>query len=150
MRAVPRGQGGAAAPVGRVGGHVAGLPYHRLQPLERHTSACLPMASLQPTVTMRARGANLPCRVAMPEISRFFGIIIRMYFDDHLPPHFHAIYQGQQAEISIDSLGLLAGRLPGRALALVVEWASQHQAELRSNWERLHSAQSPERIAPLE
>jgi hypothetical protein len=86
----------------------------------------------------------------MPEISRFFGIVIRMYFDDHPPPHFHAIYQGQQAEISIDSLGVLAGRLPGRALALVVEWASQHQAELRSNWERLHAAQLPQRIAPLE
>ena len=86
----------------------------------------------------------------MPEISRFFGIIIRMYFDDHAPPHFHALYQGHHAEISIDSLGVLKGRLPGRALALVVEWAVQHQGELRANWERLHSAQSPERIAPLE
>ena len=101
-------------------------------------------------MTVRVRGANLSCRVAMPEISRFFGIVIRMYFDDHAPPHFHALYQGHQAEISIDSLGVLKGRLPGRALALVVEWAAQHQPELQRNWDRLHSAQPPERIAPLE
>lgn len=82
----------------------------------------------------------------MPEISRFFGIVIRMYFDDHEPPHFHAIYQEHQAELEIESLGILAGRLP----ALVVERASQHQSELRDNWERLHSAQPAIRIEPLE
>ena len=86
----------------------------------------------------------------MPEICRFFGIVIRMYFDDHAPPHFHALYQGEQAEIGIDSLGVLAGRLPPRAWSLVVEWAARHQAELRHNWELLHSAQPPMRIPPLE
>jgi hypothetical protein len=62
----------------------------------------------------------------MPVISRFFGIVIRMYFDDHAPPNFQAPYQGREAEIAIDSLGALAGRLPARAWALVVEWAAQH------------------------
>ncbi len=86
----------------------------------------------------------------MPTISRFFGIVIRMYFDDHAPPHFHAFYAEQEAEIGIDSLGLLAGRLPPRAFALAVEWAAQHQDELRRNWELLHTSKLPLPIAPLE
>jgi hypothetical protein len=86
----------------------------------------------------------------MPTISRFFGIVIRMYFDDHSPPHFHAGYGREEAEIGIDSLGLLAGRLPPRAWALVVEWAAQHQLELQRNWDLLHSEQSPIQIPPLE
>ncbi len=86
----------------------------------------------------------------MPEISRFFGIVIRMYFNDHDPPHFHASYAGAEAQIRIAPLGLLNGALPPRALALVVEWASVHERRLLDNWRRLHSDQPPERIAPLE
>ncbi|MGC4067909.1 MAG: DUF4160 domain-containing protein [Polyangiaceae bacterium] len=86
----------------------------------------------------------------MPTISRFFGIVIRMYFDDHAPPHFHASYGSDEAEIGIESIGLLAGRLTPRAWALVVEWAAQHQDELRQNWALLHSAQPPVQIPPLE
>jgi hypothetical protein len=66
----------------------------------------------------------------MPEISRFFGIVIAMYYDDHALPHFHAIYGSEMAEMGIDPIGVLKGSLPPRALALVTEWAAIHQAEL--------------------
>ena len=65
----------------------------------------------------------------MPELSRFLGISIRMYFDDHPPPHFHAIYAGAEVEIGIPPLTVLRGELPRRALGLVMEWASMHQQE---------------------
>ncbi len=86
----------------------------------------------------------------MPEISRFFGIAIRMYFLDHAPPHFHAYYAGTEAQLRIQPVGLLSGTLPPRALALVVEWATLHQPELHENWRRLHSDRPPVKISPLE
>jgi hypothetical protein len=86
----------------------------------------------------------------MPEISRFFGIVIRMYFDDHAPPHFHAIYGGMEAVFRIRPLGLLAGALPPRALALVTEWAKLQEAELEEDWRRLQSSEPPLKIPPLE
>ena len=67
-------------------------------------------------------------------ISRFFGITIRMYFDDHPPSHFHAYYGEHNAKISIESLELTEGKLPRRVLALVLEWAAEHRDELRENW----------------
>jgi len=85
----------------------------------------------------------------MPEISRFFGISIRMYFDDHNPAHFHAIYAGVEAEFGIDPLTVLRGRFPRRALGMVLEWAAMHQQELRENWDRLHIDEAPSRIDPL-
>lgn len=66
----------------------------------------------------------------MPEISRFYGIIIAMFFGDHNPPHFHARYADKKVAIEIESLRILEGNLPPRALGLVIEWASQHKAEL--------------------
>jgi hypothetical protein len=86
----------------------------------------------------------------MPEISRFLGIVIRMYFFDHEPPHFHATYGGAEAQITISPIGVLGGGLPPRVLALVVEWGKLHQVELLDNWRRLHNDQPPRRIAPLE
>lgn len=86
----------------------------------------------------------------MPEISRFFGIIVRMYFDDHLPPHFHAIYGEQEAQISINPIGLLRGRLSIRARSMVIEWAALHQQELLENWDRLQQDRSAQAIPPLE
>jgi Domain of unknown function (DUF4160) len=86
----------------------------------------------------------------MPEISRFLGIVIRMYFFDHDPPHFHAAYGGSEAQVRITPVGLLDGGLPPRALALVVEWATLHQTELLDNWRRLHADQPPVKIPPLE
>lgn len=66
----------------------------------------------------------------MPTICRFYGITIRMYFRDHPPRHFHAIYGDDEALIDIQSLSVLAGHLPRRAAALVLEWAGLHQDEL--------------------
>jgi len=86
----------------------------------------------------------------MPEVSRFFGISIRMYFDDHNPPHFHAILGDSEAEVGLDPVALLRGRFPRRALGMVVEWAAVHQQELLDNWELLRSDQAPRRIVPLE
>ena len=86
----------------------------------------------------------------MPELCRFYGIIIRIYFDDHAPPHFHATYGQEEAVVGIDSLTVLQGRLPRRALGLVVEWASLHQDELRQAWIRAKRLESPGKIAPLD
>jgi len=86
----------------------------------------------------------------MPEVSRFFGISIRMYFDDHNPPHFHAIYAGKEATFGIDPIRLLEGKLPTRASSMVLEWTALHQRELMRNWDRLRNDQLVERIEPLE
>jgi phosphomannomutase len=86
----------------------------------------------------------------MPELSRFFGISIRMYFDDHNPPHFHAIFGGAEAEVGIDPVALLRGRFPRRALGMVMEWAAVHQRELLANWELVRNDQNPREIAPLD
>ena len=86
----------------------------------------------------------------VPEISRFFGIIIAMFYDDHTPPHFHVRYGDQKAIVAIETLGVLRGRLSPKALGLVTEWAVQHQEELRADWElaRRHAPLQP--ISPLE
>ena len=85
----------------------------------------------------------------MPEISRFYGIIIRMYFQDHNPPHFHAEYQGMKAEYDIRTLDILAGSLPKRANALVLEWASEHKDELMNNWKKAIVPTPLDKIDPL-
>ena len=86
----------------------------------------------------------------MPEISRFYGIIIAMFFDDHNPPHFHARYDKEKIAIEIHSLRILEGHIPPRALGIVIEWASQHKDELLSNWELAKSNQHPKKIEPLK
>jgi hypothetical protein len=86
----------------------------------------------------------------MPRISTFFGIIIAMYYNDHSPPHFHALYQGNEAQISIESLEVLKGDLPRRALALVLEWAVLHRNELRQDWEKARLGAALDPIEPLE
>ena len=73
----------------------------------------------------------------MPVISSFYGILIKMYFGDHLPPHFHAEYAEFTAQISIREMGIVTGYLPPKAFALVVEWASIHNNELLNNWKLL-------------
>ncbi|MCZ6651939.1 MAG: DUF4160 domain-containing protein [Planctomycetota bacterium] len=85
----------------------------------------------------------------MPKISEFYGISIYMYYRDHPPPHFHAIYAGNEIQFEIGALAAMAGHLPPRALGLVVEWASQHQDELRRNWEHAEAGRPLERIRPL-
>jgi hypothetical protein len=86
----------------------------------------------------------------VPELSRFFGISIRMYYDDHHPPHFHAIYAEEEVEVGIDPITVLNGRLKRRALGMVLEWASEHKSELLENWALLNRDQPPSRIEPLE
>jgi hypothetical protein len=86
----------------------------------------------------------------MPEISRFFGIIIAMYYKEHGIPHFHAKYGGQTGVFSIQNLQLIEGRLPKRVVALVLEWAFEHREELLANWERLLAQKSLHPISPLE
>lgn len=86
----------------------------------------------------------------MPTISEFFGIIIRMYYDDHNPPHFHAYYGEHQAIILIETLGIAEGFLPRRAQALVLEWASDHRAELAEDWRLAGEHQPLKSIRPLE
>ena len=85
----------------------------------------------------------------MPEISRFYGIVIQIYYGDHPPPHFHANYAGQVAKIDIDTLALIDGSLPARARGLVTEWASLHQDELREAFRKAASLEQPPKIAPL-
>ncbi len=86
----------------------------------------------------------------MPAISAFYGIIIQMFWADHVPPHFHALYSEFEALININTLEIYEGKLPRRALALVLEWAAQHRAELMEDWELCAAKQMPRKIAPLE
>jgi hypothetical protein len=86
----------------------------------------------------------------MPVVSTFFGLIIRMFFDDHNPPHFHVEYQGQMATFDFSGK-LLSGEIRSvRARRLVREWARLHEPELRANWKRLKALQPLQQIAPLE
>ena len=89
-------------------------------------------------------------RCDVPEVSRFFGMVIAMYYNDHTPPHFHVRYGMQKAVVGIDPLALLAGRLSPKTLGLVLEWAALHQAELMANWELARQQAPLNRIDPLE
>lgn len=86
----------------------------------------------------------------MPEISRFFGIVIKMFFDDHNPPHFHAFYGENEALIDINRLTVFAGGLPPRALGLLIEWATLHQQELLNDWQKAVDHRLPDKIEPLK
>jgi len=85
----------------------------------------------------------------MPQISIFLGIIIRMYYREHNPPHFHADYGEHKAIIDIKKLELWSGSLPPRVLGLVIEWAAMHQNELMNNWEKAVRQESLVQIKPL-
>ncbi len=85
----------------------------------------------------------------MPTISAFYGILIRMFFNDHTPPHFHARYGEFEATIEIGSLQILQGKLPSRALMLVQEWAMIHREELQRDWELCRENTQPAKIDPL-
>jgi hypothetical protein len=85
----------------------------------------------------------------MPEVSRFLGIVILMYFDDDNPPHFHVGYNDLRAIISIKDLSLLEGELPPRVLGLVMEWAGLHKSELLENWNMVKETGRWFKIEPL-
>jgi hypothetical protein len=86
----------------------------------------------------------------MPQISRFFGIIISMFFDDHNPPHFHARYSEDEALININNFTVIEGSLPSRVLGLVIEWASLHKDELLEDWNLVKNNNLPKQIEPLQ
>ena len=85
----------------------------------------------------------------MPEISRFLGIIIGMYFNDHNPPHFHVLYNEYDAEIEINTFAILDGKLPPRILGLALEWAEMHKEELMENWNLIQNTGKYNKIQPL-
>jgi hypothetical protein len=86
----------------------------------------------------------------MPVVSRFFGILIAFYWNDHQPPHFHAKYSGDEALIAIESGEVLRGALPVRALSLVDEWRKLHIDELLADWEHARRHEALAYIDPLE
>jgi hypothetical protein len=86
----------------------------------------------------------------MPKASELFRIAIHLYFRGHAPPHLHAIYAGHEAQVAIEDSRVIEGRLPPRAIGLVVEWATLHRAELLRAWERAAIHEAPGAIAPLE
>ena len=85
----------------------------------------------------------------MPEICRFYGIVIKMYCADHAPPHFHAEYAEFEARIAIDSLAVISGKLPPRAMGLVAEWTTLHQQELTALWAKARQSEPLQRLDPL-
>jgi len=80
----------------------------------------------------------------------FYGLIIQMFWSEHPPPHFHALYAEYEAIIEIKTLEVIKGHLPKRALMLVLEWATEHRAELLEDWELCEKNQSPKKISPLQ
>jgi hypothetical protein len=86
----------------------------------------------------------------MPEICRFYGIIIAMFYSDHAPPHFHIRYGEYKAIVNIENLTVIRGHLPPRALGMVIEWAVQRQDMLRENWKLASSLSTLKKIKPLE
>ncbi len=85
----------------------------------------------------------------MPELSRFLGIVIRMYYRDHAPPHFHAEYSGHEIIVEIET-GVVEGRFPRRATQHVLEWYAAHMDELRTDWELARQSKPLRPIPPLE
>jgi len=86
----------------------------------------------------------------MPELSRFYGIIIKMFVNDHPPAHFHAEYQEYEALFDIRTLEVIKGNLPNRARLLVVEWALEHRQELITNWKNARKPAPLNKIKPLD
>lgn len=86
----------------------------------------------------------------MPEISRFLGIVIAMFYNEHRPPHFHAKYGEHQITMNIESGEIMEGYFPRRALGLVREWHSIHKDELLEDWQLIESRKPLKKIPPLE
>ncbi len=86
----------------------------------------------------------------MPVISRFFGIVIAMYYEDHYPPHFHAKYGEYEGVFNIHTLELISGKLPKKVLSLVIKWAFEKREDLLKNWELSISGKPLSYISPLE
>lgn len=85
----------------------------------------------------------------MPELSRFYGIIIAIYYDEHNPPHFHARYNEYKISIEINNFAIIDGSLPPKAYGLVTEWALIHKEELLENWNLAKEGKVLKKINPL-
>jgi hypothetical protein len=85
----------------------------------------------------------------MPTISTFYGILVQMFWNEHAPPHFHALYAEDEVLIDIRTLEVMEGNLPRRALALVLEWSQEHRNELMEDWNLCAQNQPPKKIHPL-
>jgi hypothetical protein len=86
----------------------------------------------------------------MPKISMFYGILIKMFFDDHAPPHFHAEYRDYELVITISTIKIIKGDAPKRVKSMVLEWTALHQEELLRGWALCKNMQPPFAIEPLE
>ena len=116
-------------------------------PLRLGNTGCVPtMTHLPRTREMMGSTTWSP----VPEISRFFGIVIRMFFDDHAPPHFHAAYGSSSCAVDLRNLEVLSGHLPRRAMVLTLEWAAEHREALMEDWNLCATRQTPKPIPPLE
>jgi hypothetical protein len=127
-----------------------------MAPVFPHRKTChipQPCVDLGPEIESFQDGAS-GIRVAfserVPELSRFFGVVIGMHYNDHAPPHLHARYGRDRASIALRGFGVLEGSLPPRVLGLVIEWAAQHQDELLADWARAARRLPLVPIAPLE
>ncbi len=85
----------------------------------------------------------------MPVISQFYGVIIRMFYNDHIPPHFHAVYGEYELIVSIAPIRIIEGQAPTRVRSMVLEWVAIHQQELMDDWNLCRIAQPPLPIEPL-
>lgn len=86
----------------------------------------------------------------MPTISAFYGIFIRMFFNDHEPAHFHVEYAEFKAAVAVETLQIIRGSLPRRAMELVADWAELHRQELLDDWALCQAKQQPNKIPPLQ
>lgn len=98
---------------------------------------------------MKPKSKKAPGEVKMPIISRFLGIFIAMYWDDHAPPHFHEKYGEYEITVNINT-GIVEGKFPKRALRHVLEWYELHKNELITDWELCKTNEAPNNIEPLE
>ena len=94
--------------------------------------------------------ARFLSRAVLPTISYFYGIYIRMYVNEHPPPHFHAIYGEEVAYIDITSGDVIGGSLPRNARRLVRQWVELHREELEDNWRRIEQSLPPRKIEALD
>lgn len=95
-------------------------------------------------------GAPLKQEAPVPVISTFYGILIRMFYNDHAPPHFHAVYGDFELRVGIRPIVVLTGEAPPRVQSMVLEWAALHQEELLADWELARQARPLDKIAPLQ
>ena len=86
----------------------------------------------------------------MPTISVFYGIVIQMFWNEHAPPRFHALYAESEVLIDIHTLEVIRGKMPKRALSLKLEWAFSHRTELLADWKLCEEKKLPKKISPLK